>query len=465
MSTTEQLADFIAGVSAESIPVTANEIAKKAIIDVIGVALAGSKTPAARIVINVVPKYGRGQATIFGTGLKTAAFEAALCNGVMAHVLDFDDYAWSWVGHPSVTIVPPLLALAEERHLSGKDCLLSYIVGFEVGAKIAQSAFKRLREIEWHPTGILGSLAAASATAKLLKLDKDKTRMALGIAASLASGMRQNFGTMTKSLHAGVAARNGLTAAILAEKGYTADANILEASSGFFKAFFNSGYDLELVTKNLGTQFEITSSGINFKPYPSCGATHRCITAMLSIVKNNNILPEEVAAIECQTSKTLRISLIHSRPRTGLEAKFSMEYCMAVALLDREVGLKQFSDDRVTDNQLQEFVTKVNWIHPEAMNTLEGRFSLPEVVTVKLRNGQSYSAEALKARGDFGNPLTMDELVDKYRECASLALIPDKVEQSLQSLLNIETCKDINEVTGLLKGKGFKNIVGMNPID
>lgn len=447
---TEIVANFIVRTSYDQIPGEAVRSAKRAILDGLGCILAGSQEPSARIVTGYVKEMGGSpEATVIAGGFKTSAPEAALANGTMAHALDYDDVAMATLGHPTVALLPAVLALGEAGRVCGRDALASYIIGFEVMGKIGACIGFGHYGWGWHATVTLGTMGAAAASARMLRLDTHQTMMALGIAASLAGGTRQNFGTMTKPLHAGNAARNGVVASLLAKKGFTADEAILESTMGFLKIFCGGAeYDVAKATEGLGTAFDIISSGVGMKPYPCCLLTHRCIDAILHLIKENGIGANDVERVECRTSEFLPQVLIHSRPKTALEGKFSMQYCMAIALLDGQVGLKQFTDEKVLDPKAQQLLKGVEYVHPEGLTPLH-----PDVVTIRLKDGREISHEVAIAKGDSRNPMTEEELMAKYRDCASFVLSPQDTEKSLEMVWHLEAVNDVTELIDVLSSK------------
>lgn len=463
MGTTDQIARFIVEADYASIPAEAVRLAKDAILDTLGVTLAGSIEPAGQIMAQYVKELGgAAQAGVIGSGFKTSAPLSALANGTMAHALDYDDVLGIMSGHPSVPVLPAVLALGEMYHCSGRNVLEAYIIGVEVEARIGSGIGRRHYAVGWHPTATLGTLGATAASAKILGLSVTETRMALGIAASEAAGLRQNFGTMTKPFHAGNAARSGIVAATLAQKGFTADESILENPFGFCPVLGGeSEYNLTVMTKSLGNPFAIANPGLDIKPYPCCRLTHRCIDAMLHIVNEYHPAAEEVTEVECKTRPDIPQIVIHHHPRTSLEGKFSMEYCMARALLDGEIRMAHFTEEKVLDSQAQELLQKVRYIHPEEMTVVPQDDSqsahdvlvhrgAPEEVTVKLRDGRQYTYGVLVPKGAPENPLTTEELVAKYRDCASLALPPEAIEHSLELVTHLEEVKDIAGLADLV---------------
>ena len=459
MGTTEQIAQFTVKTDYSGIPADAVKLAKDAVLDALGVTLAGSIEPASKIISQYVREMGgTAQAGVIGNGFKSTAPLAALANGTMAHALDYDDVLSIMSGHPSVPVLPAVLALGEMLHCSGKDVLEAYIVGVEVEARIGSGIGSHHYAVGWHPTATLGTLGAAASAAKMLGLNVTETRITLGVAASESSGLRQNFGTMTKPFHAGNAAMNGIIAAMLAQKGFTADESILENPFGFCPVLGGEGeYDLTMMTKSLGDPFAIVNPGLDIKPYPCCRFTHRCIDAILQIVEEYHPAVDEVAEVECSTSSFVPRIVIHHRPSTPLEGKFSMEYCMARALLDGEIRMAQFTEDKVLDPTAQELLERVKYAHPERM---EGQ-RMPEIVTVKLRDGRQYTHEVLVPKGAPANPLTEKELIEKYRDCAGIVLSPELIERSLELVSRLEEIEDITELTDLLTIKTRHNHVNL----
>jgi 2-methylcitrate dehydratase PrpD len=453
MGATEELAKFVYELEFDRIPDEALVWAKDAILDCTGVALAGTQEEAGKIITNYVKEAGgRPEASVFAAGFKTSAGNAALANGAIAHALDYDDYVLpNWTGHPTAPMLPAIFALGQRQRISGKEVLQAYIVGFEVGGRIGAGLGRGHYELGWHPTAPLGTMGAAAACSSILKLDVAQTRVALGIAGSEASGVRQNFGTMTKPLHAGLAARNGLMAALLAKKGFTADGSVLEGPLGFGKVFTAGGkYDPAEMSKGLGKSFLIVEHGVSIKPYPCCAEAHRCLDAIFYLLREHDIRADDVESVECRTSDMVSQIMIHHRPKTAEEAKFSMEYCMAVALLDRKAGLQQFTTDRVLEPKVQELLTRVSYVHPPEASGYLNMERYPEQVTIKLHDGTVYSHEVFESKGRPGNRPSKAELVAKYRECAARALSPECIDRSVNMLQELEKLKDIHELMDTL---------------
>ncbi len=454
MGATEGLARFAAELEFEQIPAEALDWAKDAILDCIGVALAGTQEDAGRIITNYVKEgAGRPEAGVFAAGFKTTAESAALANGTMAHALDFDDWILpNWMGHPTAPLLPGILALGQRQRISGKDMLLAYVIGFEVGGRIGAGVGRgHYEHCSWHPTATLGTMGATAACCKILKMDVAQTRMALGIASSEASGVRQNFGTMTKPLHAGLASRNGVMAALLAQKGFTGDVDGIDGPLGFSSAFTAGGeYEPDKMTEGLGNPLLIVEHGVGIKPYPCCGDGHRCLDAILYLIKEHDIKADNVASVECRTSDMVPQIMMRHRPKTGSEAKFSMEFGMAIALVDRKAGLEQYRTERVMEPKVQELIRRVSFVHPPEASGYLGMETYPEQVTLELRDGTAYSHEVLESKGRPGNRLSQAELAEKYRECAARAISPERIDRSLDLFQGLEELGDIGELMDVL---------------
>ncbi|MBI3931453.1 MAG: MmgE/PrpD family protein, partial [Chloroflexi bacterium] len=375
---TDKISHFITETAPEDIPQDAVRLARLGITDFIGVALAGSREESSSIIVDYARKMGGvPQVSIIGGGFKTSPYLAALVNGTVGHSLDYDDVAISLIGHPSVFLVPAILAIGESAGASGKDVLTAYVIGYETSCQIAKPVLQSHYVQGWHSTATFGTLGAAASVAWLLKLKVHQVKQALGIAASLAGGLRQNFGTMTKPLHAGMAAAHGIQAALLARAGFTADDSIIEASLGFARVFGHSeAVDWTKVKENLGKTFLITSAeGLSIKPYPSCGFTHCAIEAALHVKAEHKVKAADIAEVELGVSPFDKQILIHHHPKTGLEGKFSLEYCVAQALLSGEVKLKHFTDAAVAEPQGKSLMKKMKWVerYPmPVMGTPEG---------------------------------------------------------------------------------------------
>ena len=444
--TTERIAKFVVDASYESLPSEAIRLAKQAIVDCLGCAVGGSVEEGGKILSEYVREKGCGaEAGVIGSGFKTSAAEAAWVNGTLAHILDYDDVAMVTGGHPTVAMLPTVLALAESLHVSGKDALLAYIVGFEVMCTVGKAVTGRHYFLGWHCTATNGALGAAALGAKLLKLDLSKTRMAMGIAASMTGGLKQNFGTMTKSLHAGNAARIGVVAASLAQRGFTAVEDILEAPQGFAKVF-GGGEEMDVAgaAQDIGQPYLIAST-LEIKPYPSCRGTHPGIDAALGLRRENHFDLDDIAEVEVHGSAWIQTAAQYPRPKSGLEGKFSVEYCVARALLENEVGMRHFTDAQVTEPKVQALVNKTTYVaDPEAVAFV------PCEVVVKLKDGRVVSHKVTSVSGDPTSPVSEETLFTKYRDCTAVVLSPEAVDKSLDMAANLEKVGDVADLMSIL---------------
>ena len=436
MEATERIAHFVAETRLETLSAEVVTAAKRAVLDTLGVTLAGAAEEGSRLLLDSLSATAdAGPAHIFGTDLRASASQAALANGALGHALDFDDVNVNMRGHPSVPVLPAVLAVAEAAEAAeaagsdGGAVLSAFVVGFEVECKLGRALGASSYARGWHATSVAGALGAAAACANLLRLDAARTRNALGIASSMACGTRQNFGTMTKPLHAGLAARAGVEAADLAARGFTAAPDILEAPMGF-GVLFSPGDDWRPERiGDPGKPWDILSPGINVKQYPCCYMTHQALDATLAATERRPLDAAEVESIEVRVSPGSTSALIHHRPTSGLEGKFSMEYCVAAAVLDGAVRLRTFDEDQVQRPEAQQLLRRVSIVHPPEAKA----WTSPSTrVTVRLRDSSALRAEVTRERGSPGDPLSWDELVDKYRDCARRVLPEQQVDRSLE---------------------------------
>jgi len=434
MLETEKLAHFIVQTKYEELPQKAIDNAKQCILDCIGVSFAGyALLPIGKILESYLKEVGGApKSSVIGSGIRTSPVNAALVNGTLGHALDYDDFALPALSHPSVTILPAVLALGEVTEATGKDALLAFIVGFEAFCKIAHAVQPSHWYKGYHATGTFGTFGATAAASKLLDLDEEQLINALGIAGSEAAGLKQNFGTMTKPFHAGHAAENGIKAALLAKNGFTAAKDILEGRLGFAKVMTDN-YDFSILDK-LGNPWEIVDPAPYIKLHPSCGGTHAAMTAMLSLINEYDIKAEEVERVDAGTNPGGFEQLIYAEPKNQLQAKFSIQFCLAILLLEREAGLAQFTDDKVTDPKTVELMKRITlYIDPEVTKTTPLEWSdKTAVVKIKMKDGREFQ------RTSDIRHLSWDEIKSKYKECARFILPEDKIEESIEAITNLE---------------------------
>ncbi len=451
---TRELARRIAGV--KNIGPTALARAREAVMDTLGVTLAGMPDASARLALRLAREEGgREAATVLGGGGRTSASWAAFVNGVAGHALDFDDVDFVMTGHPSVTLVPALLALAEERRLSGAAVLASYTVGFELLHTLGRALLPNHYRRGFHATSTLGAVGAAGACAHLMGLGDEETANALALAASEAAGLVCNFGTMTKPFHAGQAARAGLLAARLAGMGFTAAGDALE--TGYAGAMAAEGIgpgvetfaDWEGAAVNWGAPWDI-EEGVCVKIHPCCAMTHPGIDAMLDLCEREGIRAEEVEALGARASAmTLKI-LRYKKASTGLEGKFSMPFCLSSAVLDGKVGIAQFEEARVARPEVMALQELVEFeLDPEL--AARDPESEQTAVWVRTKDGREAAALGEVARGHIDNPIPEAEFREKFLECAGVLLSEDRAIHAWEAWRGMEGVSDIGELMPLLE--------------
>ncbi len=436
MTMTEDVAGFAAAFSLRTAPAELLPRVREAFLDSFGVMLAGSREESARIAARWI-RIERAEgscAVIAQIDFRTSPANAALANGVAAHTLDYDHF-----GHQSAVMVPCVLAAGEAKGCSGRELIEAYIVGVEVSALLAKGMGKEAQGIGLHPAGVCGSLGAAAAAGKIFRLGPEQIQIALGIAASLTAGLSQNFGTMVKPLHLGNAARNGIMAAQLAAAGFTANPQIFDQAGGFFGAL-----SAEETSEKLGKHFRFLQPGIAFKAYPCPYSSQRAVDAIIKIAERHNMIPDDVTEITCAAApKTFRV-LIHHRPTTSLEAKFSLEYLLAAGLKLRTIDEECFSPEHVNDPEMRGLVEKVRSIDAPLQREIPGEGD----VTIQVRTRAAVFEETVTyAPGHPKNPLTWERLAEKYRACARQGEIQEPtLSRSLEMLSRIEDIDDVRDL-------------------
>jgi 2-methylcitrate dehydratase PrpD len=456
---TAYVGEFVTTMTYEQIPEEVIELGKKSILDGLGLALAGSRAETGSISRKYVQQIGvcNGKATIIGSAQKTSPRFAALVNGISIHADDFDDTqlaaakdrVYGLLMHPTVPVLPAIFALAEQHAVSGKEWMLAYHIGAEVECKIAEAIAPRHYQDGFHTTGTCGPFGSAAACAKLLKFDVPKTLNAFGLAASQSAGLRENFGTMTKPFQAGHAAESGLISAELVALGWTAAEQILEADRGFFHAAGGS-YDPSAIRDHLGNPWTFASPGVSLKPYPSGSLTHPAMTELARLIDAHKIQATQVEKVDVGANHNMTTTLLHHQPKTGLEAKFSMEFCMAILLLEHKAGLGQFSDKVVRRPDVQEMIRKINfYVDPEAESA--GYDKMTSILKVHLTDGRTITGRADFGKGSPANPMSFDEAATKFRGCAEFAEWPKaKTDQIIAFTKSLEAAPDMSAISPLL---------------
>ena len=376
---------------------------------------------------------------MLGTSLQTGTDDAAISNGVAAHALDYDDMCFVSLAHPSCVLVPAILAAGEMTGASGRDVLDAYIVGFELECRLGLVMNPRhYHERGWHCTSSIGTLGAAAAASRLLGLDVAGTIHALGIAASSACGLKENLGSMVKPLHAGMAARNGVMAGRLAKAGFISSMEAIEGPQGYLAAMDSQkpASALRDAVADLGSRWEILDTGITVKLYPSCAATHPPLDALLALKERHNLTAENVERIDVEVDSMTPRLLIYDRPSTSLEAKFSMPFCAAAAMVFGHPSIETFEAARIQDSRIQRLLPAVTL---RTNSSFDAAAPLSQAnVTVRLKDGRTFAERADGARGYPGR-VSMEELATKFMACARRSLTEDAAERALAAVRTMES--------------------------
>jgi 2-methylcitrate dehydratase PrpD len=421
---TQEIAAFASDPGLDTVPEAAAAIIRSGFIDTIGTMIAGREEPAVRLLQAQLAerRTGASEATVLLGPERIYSADAALVNGTAAHALDYDDVAIG--GHPSTVLVPAILAEGERLGANGAAALLAYLVGYETWAELIARDPDSHHQKGWHPTAVFGAVGAAAALAYLHRMAPGPASRAIALAASMAGGLVANFGSMAKPLHAGRAAAAAVEAVRLAARGFTAAPDALEHQAGFLSAISPAGRaDLVGPASGLGGgRLRILDSGLSIKRYPMCYATHRAIDAMLDLTAREELRAEDVAEIEVTLGATQVAMLRNQRPRTGLEAKFSLEFAMAAALVARRVGLSELTDGFVSRPEVQAQFGKVRTLTTDTRCPVEPIFALADRVRVRTTTGRELdSGEVRFARGNAKSPLALHELREKFVDCAATA--------------------------------------------
>jgi 2-methylcitrate dehydratase PrpD len=458
---TQAVTRFVSSTSLSAIPPDAIQQARRCLVDGFAVILAGSTVHGSAIVREYVrASADGGVATVFGPEvLKTSVARAALANGASGHAMDYDDTQLSTtpdrtfglLTHPTVPPLAASLALSERMGRSGADFLEAFSIGFEVECKIAEAIDPNHYNRGFHSSGTIGTFGAAAAAAKLLKLNEGQIGHMLAIAASLSSGIRVNFGTMTKPLHVARAAENGIFAAELAAKGFTGGDDGLDGPWGFFQVF-GGGADLDRIVPILGRPYSILNPGVSVKPYPCGSLSHPSLDAMLKLVVDHDLKPEQIRAVRLRAGSNILEPLRYRTAKTELEAKFSIPFLLSSIILRRKAGIREFTDEFVASEPVQRMMVRVTPVF-DAKIEAQGFDKIRSVVEVDLADGRTLTQPSDdRYRGGPERPFTRDELREKFADCAQLVLSPDRIQQALRQIESIETLQNVRELVRVLAG-------------
>lgn len=434
---TRSLAEYVCHARDSDFPMLARSRAVDAITDCVACMLGGSREPLARMLLNVVstsPKQQHSPALLIGTSSYATTTDAALYNGAVAHALDYDDTNHPGYAHVGAALVPAMFAVSSATQTTGRDLVTAFILGLEVIGKLGRALNPAHLKQGWHPTATFGALAAAITAGRLLRLDEQQMVMALGIAAAAAGGWRANFGTMAKPLQAGYAARNGALAALLAREGVDATEAALEHRYGYCNVLTPGGCDFTQLQR-WGEPLEIlTDYGIALKPYPSCGATHAAIEAALNLYQQIDGAP--IRAVRAGVSELAFEPLIYVVPKTPLEGKFSLHYCIAAALVDGAVNIATFTDKVFSNPAVHELIPKITM---EADDRVRQNPEFATVITVETETGKRYESLVPLAAGKPERWFDTRQLRGKFFDCASEVLGPRALDDVFQMLQSVDS--------------------------
>jgi 2-methylcitrate dehydratase PrpD len=449
---TDALKRFIVGADLRAMPAEVVAQGKRCLVDGFGVILAGSTVHGSAIVREyVTASAGPNEASVLGrAGLRVPAASAALANAASGHAMDYDDTQLSTtpdrtfglLTHPTVPAVSAALAIAELVRASGAAFLEAFLVGVEVECKIAEAIDPSHYRRGFHSSGTIGTFGAAAAAAKLLKLNADQVGHTLTVASSLSSGIRVNFGSMTKPLHVGRAGENGVFAAELAARGFTGGDAGLDGPWGFFQVF-GGGADLARLIPVMGKPYTIVNPGVSIKPYPCGSLSHPSLDAMLKVVTEHNLQPDQVRAVRLRAGTNILEPLRYKTAKTELEAKFCIPFLLSAILLRRKAGMREFTDEFVASEPVQRMMTRVTGVFDPAIEA-RGFDKIRSVVEIDLADGRTLVEPSdERYRGGPEKPFTREELHAKFADCAQLVLADRQIAPAIAAIEGIDRAGDV----------------------
>jgi 2-methylcitrate dehydratase PrpD len=422
--------------------------ATEGIRDVLGCIIAGSHEAVPRKVAAAVGRWGGGAAHVIGTGLALPAPWAALVNGAAAHVLDYDDTFEPLSGHATAVLVPSILALAEQEGSSGPDVLDALIVGLEVMACVGRGVNPKHYALGWHATSTIGAIGAAGACARLLRLDAQRARDALSLGVSMAAGTRLQLGADAKSVHAGLAAKAGILAATMAAEGVGGASEALEGQWRFAELFAGRpAPEGAMLPPTDNAPLAVEKPGLSLKAYPTCAATHLSLDALLALRAREGFGPDDIEAIESELPITLRRNLMHDDPRTGMQARFSMTYCLAAATVQGSVAPADFEGEAIFRPALRAVMPRVSM---QGLPEPEAGPPPATTVTLRLRDGRVLRETRTERRGSAALPLTAAEQEAKFRDCARL-LSSAQIDAALAAIAGLATGGEARALVAMLQ--------------
>jgi len=446
---TRSLGTFVSGLRLEAIPSDALDVVRTGFADSVATLIAGSVEDAPAILHKTLAP-PPGDATLYLAGPRVPAPEAAWINGTAAHALDYDDVALR--GHPSTVLVPTILAEGEALGSTGAELATAYVAGYEVWADLQRRDPAQHHEKGWHPTGIFGAIAAAAACASLRKLGADKATQAIALGASQSAGLVANFGTMTKPFHAGRAAHAGVISARLAAAGLSSSPDALEHPLGFLAATSPKGSVDRTSPTQAGREWNILALGLSVKKYPLCYCTHRAIDGALDLLRRERVGADNVKSIVVSTSRRNATILRNSRPQTGLEAKFSMQFAMASSIVANRVGLGELTDEFVQRCDIQALMPKVVVAPDDRVDPKRTGNAPYDQVVIETADGRKLeSARVTDERGSPQLPLSREELWGKFKDCFAVGNPKLDAEATFEALMSVERRQGVVALAAMRK--------------
>lgn len=451
MGATERLATAVVETSWEDLPQDVVQAAKVMVLDGVGNMIASSSSAAGEILIPYFREFGGcEQSSVIGAGLKTDMLSAAFANGTFGHYLDYEMIGKP-LHHPTSPVLPAVLALAEDRHMSGREVILALVLGVETAGRLLLDVEPDAIMASLHPVGAIGSVSAAVACAKLLNLDVWHTRMAVALGGSRACGVMANTGTLTKSTHCGNGARLGLEAALLAERGWQADENALEGFQGYYETFYDGRVDREKIFQGFGDPYRLVDPGVWFKLYPSQGPTHWPLQAALNIKRKYDVQADNIKSIEIEVGEGCESAIrpTSPKPKDGLDGKYSVHYTVSAALIDGQVVIDTFSDKRRFSPDIDAMLDRVTVkINPDvyAMNFEEAWAR----VSVTLNDGTVLDERVDAPDGFWGKPPTREQVLAKFDDCAVRTLSKDRIPQVISAIEELDAAPDVTPLMQLI---------------
>ena len=442
-SRTEALSNFVVRSRIEDFPKEVLDAGKKCFLDWIGVTLGASQDPSVRILIELMTEMGgRKQASILGHGIKTNILNAAFVNGTMSHVLDYDDAHTGTRSHPSAPLIPALLSISEYKGGGGDELLTAFITGFEVSTRIGLALGTGYYDSGWHATSILGRFGAAAGAGKLLRLDARQMANAFALAATQAGGLRRVFGTMGKSFHAGKAAMDGILSALLSQRGFTAPGDILDGKPSF-PEMFSAEENANRMIEGLGKDYEVLKD--SFKPYASCLLVHAAMDGLIWMRNQYELHPDLIEEITLEVAPLCLMVTDNQDPKDGLEGKFSVYFCAALGMIRGEGRNSLFTDEVIHDPSIRDLMKKIKAIGNASLKATEAN------IRVKLKNGTQLTREVVAPKGNPGNPLSFDELEEKFRDLSLPVLSKRKQDQVIEAIRGLESLKEVTRLVRLCR--------------